>query len=62
MLFKAAEDFNIDLTKSWMIGDSKNDVGAGKNAGCKSVLIGNDDYEEDVRVNSLLEFVERYIG
>ena len=31
---KAAKDFNVDLEKSWMIGDGENDVLAGKNAGC----------------------------
>lgn len=31
MLFKAAEDFNIDLSQSWMIGDGENDVKAGIN-------------------------------
>ena len=39
MLLKAAEDFNIDLSESYMIGDSKADVDAGINAGCKSILI-----------------------
>ena len=34
MLMKAAEDFNVDLERSWMIGDGENDVLAGKNAGC----------------------------
>ena len=41
MLLKAADDFNIDLTKSWMIGDSENDVLAGKAAGCKTELLKN---------------------
>jgi D-glycero-D-manno-heptose 1,7-bisphosphate phosphatase len=41
MLLKAALDFNIDLTRSWMIGDILNDVEAGKKAGCKTVLIDN---------------------
>lgn len=39
MLLQAAKDFNIDLTKSWMIGDSENDILAGKNAGCQVLLI-----------------------
>ena len=30
MFFRAAEDFNIDLCSSWMIGDSENDILAGK--------------------------------
>lgn len=39
MLLKAAKDFNIDLNKSYMIGDSQRDIEAGKAAGCTSVLI-----------------------
>ena len=40
MLLKAAEDFNIDLSQSWMIGDGENDIKAGEVAGCKTALIG----------------------
>lgn len=39
LLIKAARELNIDLEKSWMIGDSDSDVQAGKNAGCKAVRI-----------------------
>lgn len=39
MLLKAAKDFNIDLTQSWMIGDGKSDIKAGTAAGCKTALI-----------------------
>ena len=42
MLLKAAEDFNIDLKSSWMIGDGKYDKGAGKAAGCKTKIIPTD--------------------
>ena len=42
MLIQAAEDFNIDLKHSWMIGDGKNDVEAGKAAGCKTKMIPTD--------------------
>lgn len=56
MLLKAAEDFNIDLSRSWMVGDGKNDVEAGKNAGCKTVLIGSEDYGQDRKVSSLFAF------
>ncbi|MFO0864056.1 MAG: HAD family hydrolase [Gemmataceae bacterium] len=34
MFFKAAEKLNLDLPRSWVIGDSPRDVVAGKNAGC----------------------------
>lgn len=56
MLLKAAEDFNIDLSKSWMVGDGENDIKAGENAGCKTCLIGKDEFGQDMTVGSLLEF------
>lgn len=42
MLIQAAQDFNIDLNNSWMIGDSQVDISAGKNAGCKTILLSKD--------------------
>ena len=41
LLLKAASDFNIDLEKSYMIGDTSNDVLAGINAGCNTILLGD---------------------
>lgn len=38
MLLKAAEDWNIDLSQSFMIGDRPSDVKAGENAGCKQSI------------------------
>lgn len=67
MLYRAAEEFNIDLEESWMVGDGENDVKAGLVAGCKSVLIKNTqdgqsaDYGQDETVCSLLDFVEKFI-
>ena len=49
MLLKAAEDFNIDLSKSYMIGDSDNDVLAGEATGCKSIKIEEGGLLEAVR-------------
>lgn len=43
MLLQAAKDFNIDLSQSWMVGDSENDVLAGKNAGCRTALLSDAD-------------------
>lgn len=54
MLIKAAEDFNIDLASSWMIGDGENDIKAGKAAGCKTALIGAEEYGQNITVASLL--------
>lgn len=61
MLLKAAEDFNIDLNKSWMVGDGKNDIKAGVNAGCKTCLIGEGKFEQDLTVSSLLEFAGKIL-
>lgn len=36
LLLRAAKDFNIDLSQSYMIGDDDRDVKAGENAGCKA--------------------------
>ena len=58
MLYKASKDFNIDLSQSWMIGDSQNDIVAGMAAGCKTILIGTGAYGQDITVNSLLEGVQ----
>ena len=59
MLLKAAADFNIDLSQSWMIGDGENDVKAGINAGCKTVLLSNsnESYGQNETLKSLKEFV-----
>lgn len=62
MLLEAAKDYNIDLDKSWMIGDSESDVLAGKAAGCKTALIGEMDYAQDLSVTSLADFVDRILG
>ncbi len=37
MILDAAFDFNIDLNKSFMIGDNERDIKAGMNAGCTTV-------------------------
>jgi D-glycero-D-manno-heptose 1,7-bisphosphate phosphatase len=39
MLLSAAREHGIDLVESWMIGDSCNDVAAGKSAGCRTALL-----------------------
>lgn len=46
MICKAAEEFNINLSRSWMVGDILNDVEAGNRAGCRSILINNGNETE----------------
>ena len=59
MLLKAAEDFNIDLGQSWMVGDGENDIKAGMAAGCHTALIGTEDFGQEMTVNGLLEMAEK---
>jgi D-glycero-D-manno-heptose 1,7-bisphosphate phosphatase len=39
MLLSAAEKHQIDLKRSWMIGDKEIDLEAGRNAGCRTALV-----------------------
>lgn len=39
MLLTAARDFDIDLARSWMIGDKPGDAEAGAAAGCRTILV-----------------------
>lgn len=54
LLLKAAEQYNIDLSQSWIIGDSPKDELAGINAGVKPILIPRD-------ANNLLEAVRKIL-
>ena len=42
MLLKAIEDFGIESSESWMIGDHMRDITAGKAAGVRTILVGSD--------------------
>jgi histidinol-phosphate phosphatase family protein len=39
MLLAAANDLDVDLSRSWMIGDSSVDIEAGARAGCRNILV-----------------------
>lgn len=39
MLLKAAAEHDLDLSRSWMIGDGIVDVQAGRRAGCRTLLL-----------------------
>lgn len=56
LLLQATKDFNIDLAESYMIGDSKRDVEAGKNAKVKKSILIATDYNE-----SLLDIVRNLL-
>ena len=62
MLLKAAKRYNIDLERSYMIGDDQRDMIAGKAVGCCSILIRNGEESErgnaDWQAGSLVEAVK----
>lgn len=41
MLLEAAAELDLDLARSWMIGDSDIDTEAGRGAGCRTILVEN---------------------
>lgn len=60
MLLDAGEKWNIDLSKSFVVGDTWRDIEAGRSAGCKTILIDadyNKDVHPDARVGSLGEML-----
>ena len=72
MLLTAAKERDIDLSESWMIGDSERDIEAGLRAGCKTILISSPsrqrqlepgaakpDYE-GVNMREVLNIVKKY--
>ena len=48
MLLRAAHEHHLDLTRSWMIGDSERDMQAGKAAGCAMNVFVNDHAQSQV--------------
>lgn len=60
MLFEAARDFNIDLSQSFMVGDSETDVQCGINGGCTPILLTKDVADVE-HYSSLLDFVKQRI-
>ena len=69
MIEEAVKKYNIDLSKSYMVGDSTMDLETARNAGIKSVLVntgfaGNDgkyDRSCDIDADNLFDAVEKII-
>jgi D-glycero-D-manno-heptose 1,7-bisphosphate phosphatase len=66
MLIQGSQDFDIDLSRSWMIGDRPKDIEAGLAAGCRTVFLRH-DYDptskhaaqhEITQLRELLEIIE----
>ena len=55
LFLQAERDFSVDPSASWMIGDSDDDIEAGRAYGVKTVSIGNGVGQADFMCGSLLE-------
>jgi D-glycero-D-manno-heptose 1,7-bisphosphate phosphatase len=65
MLMDCAEELNLDLDRSWMLGDKPSDVQAGRGAGCRTILFNDelvdeadfytDNMDDAVRIITILD-------
>jgi histidinol-phosphate phosphatase family protein len=66
MLLDAARAHDIDLTTSWMIGDSEKDIEAGRRARCRTVRVLHSNAtgtsSADIVARSLLEAARRILS
>ena len=61
MLLQAAQKWNLDLPRSFILGDTRKDMEAGKAAACKTILLDapyNRDAPCDFRASSLKEAID----
>lgn len=62
MLLAAAADLNIDLSRSWMVGDASTDMACAAAAGVASVLVLTGDAGQDGRVSFAPDFIVADFG
>ena len=62
MLEECAERYNIDLEKSWMVGDTTMDIQTGKNAGTRTALVLTGDAGKDGKYNAKPDLVCKDLG
>jgi D,D-heptose 1,7-bisphosphate phosphatase len=72
MILSGANALGIDLSQSYMVGDRRGDMNAGRAAGCKTILVqtgeggqgGDTDFDAkpDVTVKNLLEAVDHLLN
>ncbi|HLQ70995.1 MAG TPA: HAD family hydrolase [Bacillota bacterium] len=65
MITDLAKDHDVDVKKSYMVGDREPDIKAGEQAGTKTVLIGErlkSDIGADLHFPSLLAFAKWLLG
>jgi D-glycero-D-manno-heptose 1,7-bisphosphate phosphatase len=59
LLRRAAAELRLDLARSVMVGDRQSDIEAGRDAGCRTVLLGSGEGSPDVRAADWEQLVAR---
>ncbi len=62
MIMKAVEDFNIDLSKSFLIGDSVSDIECGNNAGIETILVLSGNGKESLSILQNENNIPRFVA
>jgi HAD superfamily hydrolase (TIGR01662 family) len=57
VLVRASKDLYIDMKSSWVVGDSLDDIEAGRWAGCRSVLIHGHETEWNLTESRWPDFI-----
>jgi len=50
MIMRAAEEHNLDLAGSWVVGDQQTDVETGKRAGCRTIYVTDAPCRDDADI------------
>ena len=56
MFLEAKKDFNIEMNESWLVGDSNSDIIAGEKAGCKTILLNEKLYENNILIDKGIKY------
>lgn len=56
LILQAAQNYDINLKQSWVIGDGASDIKAGRAAGCKTILFTN------IKESEYLGLMEKHLG
>ncbi len=62
LLRRAAREMGVDLSRSFMVGDSFSDVLAGHRAGCVTILVGSADASDSPQKQNAGEAVPDYVA
>ncbi|MFF5994472.1 HAD family hydrolase [Lysinibacillus sp. KU-BSD001] len=62
LIIDLAQKYEVDVSRSYMVGDTDTDIIAGKNAGTKGVFLGKSDPLADAVFPSLIDAVDWIIA